>query len=260
MSAEITDIIIPSICFFIAFFLGFLLVETLIILMLNRLMFHYWGFTVNVLMKSQQLYGKKIRMLTLAAVIILIALLLKFTALLSILRIATLEIKILAAETLLAMTLIYLTTTRQLPKLEVEKAIHKYLYIYLSVIVFTLTIIAADKSYADYKDFINANVTATVGNVEKKLEQKKKDALLTEFRAQIYNGQCQEVNYIDEVRSAVGIKHFIFVATHPDLKRAATDFEDDPSAEKYFRGRACTNGIETFLLTEHGRWYWVINS
>lgn len=259
MNSELFDIIIPSVFFFIAFFLAYSLIEAMIILFLNRLLFHYWGFTVEKLEQSQQLYRKKVKTLTLFAILVLIGALLSFTRFIEILSAATLEIKVLALETLLAMILIYLTTTRKFTTLAVEKTIHKYLYIYLSIIVFTFTIIVADGSYERYKTFINANITAIVKGVERKLEKNYKNDLLAEFRQKIYKGECREIDYVQESEKA-SAKHFVYVSASDDLRRVKTSLEAMNDDEKYFRGRACTNGVETFLLTDHGQWYWVLDS
>lgn len=258
MSSEIRNIIVPSISYFIAFFIAFSLLETFIILFLNRLMFHWWGFTVEGLTQSKELHGKKIRLGVLITTVLLIIALLIFTDFWTILKTANLSVKVLTLETLLGMILIYLSTTNRLPKLEVEKSIHKYLYIYLSIIVLVLTTILAERNYERYQDFINANVNATVEGVDKKIKSQEKSALIENFRKQLYQGGCEEKNYLEE-QGGTGVKNFVYAGTSDDLARTATAFDDDPDPAKFFRGRVCTNGVETFLLTDHGRWYWVID-
>src|SRR3989338_10133533 len=98
MNSELFDIVIPSACFFIAFFLAYSLIETLIIVGLNRLLFHVWALTPEALASKQELYGKKVGLITLIAIVVLLAALLKFTRLVEILSAATLEIKVLALE------------------------------------------------------------------------------------------------------------------------------------------------------------------
>lgn len=259
MRSELFDIIIPSVCFFIAFFMAYSFAETMIIVILNRIIFRYWGLTPEKLIESRQLYGKKIKFLTFAAVVALLALLTHFTGFIKILLASTTEIKALAAETLLAMALIYITTTRPLTKCEAERSIHKYLYIYLSVIVFIFTIITADQSYGQYKDFINANVTTTIRGVEKRMEKNEKDTLIEKFRQQIYKGACDEIDYLKKP-GGIGVTNFVYISTNDDLIRAKTAYEEDTDFSKDLRGRECTNGVETFLLTDHGRWYWVIDA
>ena len=259
MTSELRDIIIPSIAFFVAFFLAYSLVEMLIILALNRLLFRAWGFTPEKLVQSRELYGKKIKIATFVVVVILLGLILKFTEFHTILAKATLEIKVLAAETLLAMILIYLTTTRPLTKLDVERSIHKTLYLYMSVIVFVLTIVAADRSYAAYKDFINANVTATIRGVERKVDDHEKSALINNFRKLVYQGKCPDINYSSQ-KGGSGVTQFVYLSTQDDLIQSKIPYEEDPDWTKDLRGRVCTNGVETFLLTDHGRWYWVVES
>lgn len=259
MNSELFDVIIPSIAFFIAFFVAYSLVEALIILLLNRLIFRTWGFTPEKLIKSQELYGQKIKIGTLISIVILLVLLIRFTGLIGVLQAATPEVKVLAVETFLAMILIYLTTTRPLTRFDVERSIHKYLYVYLSIIVFTFTMLTADRSYASYKDFINANVTATIRGVEQTLESREKDALVDEFRQQIYRGQCPETDFT-KTSQKNGITNFVYVTTSSDLIRADVSYDDDLDVNKDLRGRLCTDGAQTFLLTDHGRWYWVIES
>ncbi|MFH0820724.1 MAG: hypothetical protein V1908_03030 [Candidatus Peregrinibacteria bacterium] len=259
MNSELFDIIIPSLAFFIAFFLAYSMVEILIILLLNRMIFHTWDLTPEKWVQSKELYKAKIKIVTLLTIILLIGLLIYFTDFLTILFAATLEIQTLAAETLLAMILIYLTTTRKLTREGIERSIHKYLYIYMSVIVFTFTITLADSSYGHYKEFINANVTTTIRGVEKTIESREKTALVENFRKQIYQGQCTEINFLNQPQKTT-VTNFVYITTNDDLIRAETTYEEDPDVAKDLRGRLCTDGIQTFLLTDHGRWYWVIES
>ncbi len=259
MNSELFDVIIPSIAFFVAFFLAYSLVEALIILLLNRLMFRTWGFTPEKLIQSRELYGQKIKWGTLISIVLLLAVLIRFTGLLQVLQAATPEVKVLAVETFLAMILIYLTTTRPLTRLDVERSIHKYLYVYLSLIVFTFTMLTADRSYGAYKNFINANVTATIRGVNQTLESREKDALVDQFRQQIYQRQCPETDFSKTIQKSK-VTQFVYVTTNDDLVRAKTSYDEDADVTKDLRGRLCTDGSQTFLLTDHGRWYWVIES
>lgn len=256
MSSDFREILIPSIAFFVAFFLSFSLIEAVIILALNRLMFRYWGFTVNVLIRSKALYGSQIRVATLITITLLTGGLLFFTSFLQILASATMEIKVFAVEIFLAMILIYLTTTRKLTQLFIEKQIHLYLYLYVSVILYVFMVIQANQSYAQYKNFINANVVSVTGGVERILESDQKGRLLKTFRNQVAEGGCTEVDFVQGAETT-GVRHFVYVITDPDLARAQKALPEDEVDP--FVGRACTDGAETFLLTDYGKWYWVID-
>lgn len=257
MDSEITDIIVPSIFFFIAFFMAFTLIEMVVILILNRYIYKNWAFIIDVVIRAKVHYGNTIERLMRAFVIVFLALMISFTLVLDILKHASFGVKVLAVEMLLIMILIYLRTTRKIPKLSFMKAIHKYLYIYLSAIFYVLTIVVVNDHYPAYQKYINdAIVNPVSANSSEYIESRKRKKLLTEFRHQIYADECPRTDLRTDQNNGKN-KHFVYVTTHTDLKLIEKPI--NPKDQKAFlTGRLCSNSEETFLLTDYGQWYWVI--
>jgi hypothetical protein len=54
------------------------------------------------------------------------------------------------------------------------------------------------------------------------------------------------------------VVNLVYVTTHDDLRTDPLPINHyDP--KEYLSGRACSKGDTTFLITEHGQWYWVID-
>ncbi len=258
MSSELFEIIIPSIAFFIAFFLAFTLVEMMVVLLLNGFVFKHWGFVVDVVMRAKVRHGKLIRFVTLFLIAAFIALFLKYTAVLTILRNASLEEKLYAAQTLLVILLTYRLATRQLMKLTFLKQIHRYLFVYISIVVYVLMVLLVHTQYVDYKRLINATIVHPIGeNVKVVMENYQRKKILNEMRRQVHNNRCERVDYSLDLTKGL-TKHFIYITTDPDLARLKEVSSDAP--KNYTIGRACTYANETFLLTDYGQWFWVIDT
>jgi len=258
MTSELYDIIIPSIAFFVAFFMVFVLVELTIILFLNILIFKYWGFAINVVIRATVKHGKKIKGFTIAFVAIFIFALILFTSFMDILWHANFGAKILAAEMFFAMALIYITTTKKLPIFHFMKTIHKYLFVYMSAVVYIFVVVMVNQHYESYQNYINANITHPISKKANIfMENQKRKRLLKEFRQQIYAHNCPRTNMAQYLEGGA-VEGFVYVATHDDLK--IIDRLIDPTdLADYLIGRLCANEEAAFLLTDHGEWYWVID-
>ena len=136
--SELTEIIIPSIAFFISFLLVFYLMELLIILFLNGFVLKHWAFVVDVVMRVKVRHGKVVQRSTLAFIVIFLVLLFKFTGVFQVLRDASTEEQFYAVQIVLVIFLVYRTGMRYLAELNFLKLIHRYLYFYFSVIIFVL--------------------------------------------------------------------------------------------------------------------------
>ena len=108
MDSELFEIVIPSILFFVGFFLTFSLIELLIILLLNGWVFKHWGFVVDVVIRVKVRHGRLIQFATLASIVIFLGLLIKYTAVIKILMSASMEEKLYAAQILLLIFLVYM--------------------------------------------------------------------------------------------------------------------------------------------------------
>ena len=257
MDSELTEIIIPSIAFFVSFFLVFTLIELMIILFLNGFVLNHWGFVVDVVMRVKVRHGNLVRALTLTFITIFLILLFRYTAFLKVIHEASVEEKLYTAQIILVIFLTYIIATRQLFELTFLKQIHRYLYFYLSIIVFVLMVLLVHTQYENYQRLINAKIVAPIkSNIQIVLENSKRKHLLSEVRRMIHNNRCPHVDFTTEIVKGNPLS-FMYVTTDPDLRLASPSLTGD-AAKNYTIGRACTTENETFLLTDYGQWFWVI--
>ena len=256
--SELTEIIIPSIAFFVAFLLVFYLIELFIILLLNGFVFKHWSFVVDVVMRVKVRHGKTVQRFTLAFIVVILALLFKFTGVIKVLMDAPMEEKLYAAQIILVIFLVYLSTTRYLAELDFLKLIHKYLYIYFSMIVFVFMVLTVNSQYKNYQQLINAKIVVPITeNTKIVMESYHRKKLLNEVRRMIHNNRCPRTDFTKSlVRGEM--KHFVYMTTDPDLRISnVTSSCDEPINLKI--GRAGTYQNDTMLLTDHGQWFWVID-
>ncbi|MCK5601777.1 hypothetical protein KAR91_07915 [Candidatus Pacearchaeota archaeon] len=259
MNSELTEIIIPSIAFFVGFLLTFTLLELLIILMLNGFVLKHWSFVVDVVIKARVQHGKLIQRITLASVAVFLTLLFYYTNVLTIIRESSPEEQLYVAEILLVVLFTYIRSTRYVVELTFLKSIHKYLYIYLSSLIAVVMILVVHAQYENYQKLINATLIAPVEAQTKiVMENYKRKHLLNEFRRQIHNNTCEYVDYTFDLKEG-NTKHFLYVTTDPELSTSNVTHSGDDTTN-YTTGHACTKDGETFLLTEYGLWFWVIDT
>ena len=134
MDPNLANSIAPQVIFFLMFFIAFSLIELIIIFLLNRLEMNHWKFMIDFIIRAGVHHGKAIRRTALLLIVILTAVLLEYTTVLTVARNASAEIQIFAGTLLFAMIAIYWTTTRKLAKLAIEKKIHKYIYVVISLV------------------------------------------------------------------------------------------------------------------------------
>lgn len=258
MASELTEIAIPSIAFFIAFLLVFLLAEFFIVLFLNGFIYHHWTFIVDVVIRLKIRHGPMIRFIVFASILIFFGVLFFTTPVLPILKGASPEEKLYALEILLVILLVYRIATRHLLEVNFLKIIHRYLYFYFSTIVAVALVLTVHSQYDRYQKLINAKLAFPVTEkVKMVIENRHRKALLSEFRRQIHNGTCVRSNYVTNMTEGK-IIHFIYVTTDPDLSLVPFRQQSLLGSQNMTMGRSCANGKETFLLTDYGQWYWVI--
>lgn len=259
MNSELTEIIIPSIAFFLAFLLTFTLFELLIILILNGFVLKHWSFVVDVVIKARVQHGKLIQRITLVSVAIFLALLFYYTNVFAIVRDSSPEEQLYAAEILLVVIFTYIRSTRYVVELTFLKSIHKYLYVYLSSLIAVGMILVVHAQYQNYQKLVNATLVSPIEAQTKiVIENYKRKKLLNEFRRQIHNNKCEYVDYTLDLKAGK-TKHFVYVTTDPELSTSNVTYSGDDTTN-YTTGHACTHENETFLLTEHGLWFWVIDT
>ena len=133
-----------------------------------------------------------------------------------------------------------------------EKRIHSYIYFITSFVLYVVIVIASSQSYITYQSYINQKfVNPTVKNFVSKIDKNKETKLLERFRKDYMNGKCESVDYSE--KEEFGITHFVYIKTDIELTKIPII-----NQETIFKGAKCTNGESTFLLTENGKWFWVI--
>lgn len=257
MGSELSDIIIPSIAFFVAFFISFNLVEALMGLLLRYFIFSKATFFTDVLLRYKIYHGSWIKPVSLVFLLGFTIGFLKFTAFIDILWYASWGVKIFALEMILAIYFIYLLSTHRLPRLHFMKKIYQYLFAYLSIIVYILMVVLINQYYDVYQHYINAKIVYPIQHKGSLiLDNRERQKLLTEFRYQIYSNTCPAIDFT-EIKTDSGIQNFVYVTTNADLKTIQKPINrNNPKA--YLSGRLCSDGNKSFLLTDYGQWYWVI--
>jgi hypothetical protein len=246
--------LVPLFAFFTAFFIAFSLLELMIIWILNKLEKKYWVFVIDRLIRAKVHYGKAIGLAAAAGMALVIFIILLATPFFGIFSAATPIIKNFSLILLLVMIVIYFTTTRKMSRMALEKRVHGYIYFMVSLVMYAFIIIMADQSYNSYKSYMNTTFTEpVVSNVESALDKNEEERLHQQFRDYYLSGKCEDIDYTS--MKGGGLINFVFVAEDADLAQNAP--LPDGSA-LVLKGKKCTDGENTFLLTEQGRWYWVI--
>lgn len=169
---------------------------------------------------------------------------------------STLELKWFALAMAAMMVFIYFFMIRRSSALAMMRRLQQYVYVIVSIFLFTLIIMLADQSYGQYQQFMNASViNPALRQVKQTLDQQEKASLLSKFREQVKSGECQNVDY--RKNSQTDVVQFVFVAFEPALR--APDYTEGADISQEFSGKACTDGRNTFLLKRDGSWYWVIS-
>ncbi len=255
MDITIFNVVGPQVLFFLIFFLVFSILELILIFILNRFELAKWKFMIDVVIRSQVEHGRVIHYVMTGSIVLIAGMLVYVTPIVSILGTGTKEVKIFASVLIITMILIYATTTRKFAKLTIEKLIHKYIYIIVSLIFFVVIMLIVNESYGVYRAYINKTfINPTIQKVQVNLEESKKQNLLTQFRIMARKGECIDKDYSKE--QGDGVLNFVYVQTDPEFITSDKNIDvNDPNS--YLRGKQCTNGKDTFLLTPYGNWYWV---
>jgi hypothetical protein len=245
---------VPQVIFFISFFVVFTLVELLLVWILNRLQTQYWEFVIDRIIRAKVRYGARIKIFALLILLALSFVITLKTPIVKSLQEGGIELRALAGLMLLAMIVIYFRTTKKVTQLAIEKRVHEFLYVVISVALMVYMILLADHSYKNYKAFVGDQlVTPTINEVGVALEEGKKKELLETFTAMAKEGKCPVTDLSAENGS---LKHFVLVGLDPSLAEPDAPLAtEDPQG--FLKGRLCTNGKEYFMLSAQGAWYWV---
>jgi hypothetical protein len=247
--------LIPLITFFIGFFVAFSIIELFIIFALNRLSKKYWEFVIDELIRLKVHHGKLIQVMALIGIIAVLAFIWFLTPLSQVIGTATPILKTFSIILFVVMVVIYFMTTRKMTKMALEKRVHQYIYFVISIIIFAFVVIMMDQSYNSYQNYIQTQFVETAAqNIQATLDEQEEQRLIAQFKKDYLAGRCEEINYTEELTT--GLTHFVYIKTDLELASAQTvPVEEDMP---YLKGQKCTDGENTFLLNEEGKWYWVI--
>lgn len=246
--------IAPLATFFFAFVIAFAAVELLFIYILNRLEKRYWVFVVDVLMRARLHHKKVVGIIAIIGILITISLILFTTPFIEVLRASTPILKMFCLVLLVAMVLVYFFTTRKVTHLALEKQVHSYLYFVISIILFAFMTIMADQSYNSYQNYINTElVNPATYQIRAGVSELEENRVLTQFREDYLTGECEDIDY--SLMDDPGLVQFVYVTTDIELASKMTTPDDD----FMLKGQKCTDGENTMLLTEGGKWFWVVS-
>jgi hypothetical protein len=256
MNTELANSVIPSAVFFFAFFVAFSILELLIIFILNKLERQHWEFVIDTLIRAKVHHGRAIKIVALLGIFLVLALILLLTPFVDVVRAATQEFKTFIAILLTVMLVIYYTTTRKVTKMALEKRVHGYIYFLISCVVFTFVVIMADQSYNTYKNYMNSQlIEPAAQKISAEIDEQEAEKALSGFREDYLAGRCEAIDYKEEKPTA--FTHFVYARTDDDLAVEGAKMVDEKGLP-LLKGHRCINGENTVLLTEAGKWYWVI--
>ncbi|MBI5421734.1 hypothetical protein HZA44_01220, partial [Candidatus Peregrinibacteria bacterium] len=179
-----------------------------------------------------------------------------FSPLLEILVTTGREMRLFALLLALVMALFYSINIRKTATLEVEKAIYRFVFFIVSLFIYVAVLVVAVKSYDGYVRLVSdAFINPTAIRLGQALAQREKERLLGQFRGMNAQGLCVATDYTDS--KEVGLKNFVWVEDEPALAFGSAK-PDSENPKNFLKGKACTDEKNTFLLTEWGSWYWVI--
>lgn len=259
MSSELFEITIPSLGFFIAFFLGYLLLEMAVVAVLNRIIFSYWGL---VTVPDDYPTLKRNRRIETGVMLFISISTIGFTLwsrVVEALLISKIGTRLFALEAFLGMILIYSITTHQLVKDDFIKKVHKYLYFYLSAIVFVAVTLAVDQNFDRFQTYLRTQIIAPIQTQHAQLmEERLQEELLVAFRHKIFNHKCPPVDFSTPEKIG-NVNNLVYIATHSDLALDPTPFVPNNPME-FLKGWLCEDPRGNFLLTKYGQWYWITTS
>jgi hypothetical protein len=256
MDSAFIEITIPSLCFFVAFFLAYLLLEMIVVVILNRFVFNHWGLVTETPDAPKPKKSYEVEVGTSLFIAVSIIFLVLKSRIVDLLLISNIGIRLFALEAFLGMVLIYSITTHQLVKNDFIKKIHKYLYFYLSTIVFVAVVIQVNQAYGILQDYLQTNIIHPyVTNRSLTLENKLTDELLTSFRHKVANHACPWVD-LSTPDQLSKVQNMAYITTQADLDVAPKPI-NRKNPRDFLTGWLCTDPRASFLLTEHGEWYWM---
>jgi hypothetical protein len=257
MDSILKNEILPTLLFFVMFSIAFSFLELLLIFILNGLGRKYWTFVVDFVIRSHVHHGAWIRRGLIVLLGFALAAVIVYTPLVDILVGSSREMRLFALALALVMALIYSISIRKTARTQIERTIYRVIFFLVSLVLYIGILAIAQTSYTRYFQFVDTQlINPAAQTVGQSLEDQQKQTLLEQFRAMNQKGLCKPIDYSQS--KEVGLKNFVLVTTDPGLAFGSA-FPDTSDPKAFLKGRQCTDGKNTFLLTEWGSWYWVID-
>ena len=212
---------------------------------------------IDVVIRSKVHHGKLIKWTVFLALTAFILGVIFYTPLINILISASKELQLFALILALVMALMYSINIRRSSHLNIEKKIYRVIFFVISIFLYIFILVLTNESYESYAKYVQSQlITPAVKTVELAKEDREESKLLKKFRQQYLNSDCQDADYTEIEGNQVIVKSFILVASEPKLAFSSEPINlEDPKAN--LKGKKCTDGKNTFLLTEQGNWYWI---
>lgn len=212
---------------------------------------------IDVVIRSKVYHGKLIKWAVFLALATFVLGVIFYTPLINILISASKELQLFALVLALVMVLMYSINIRKSSHLNIEKKIYRVIFFVISIFLYIFILALTNESYESYAKYVqNQLITPAVKTVELAKEDREEGRLLKKFRQQYLNGGCQDADYTEIEGDQVIVKSFVLVASEPKLAFSSEPIDlEEP--KNNLKGKKCTDGENTFLLTGQGNWYWI---
>lgn len=248
--------LLPTLLFLLFFALVFSIIEMILVVILNHLEKHYWKEMIDVVIRAGVKHKWLFRILAIFIFMGTLAGILIMTPLLKIMN-SEEATRLLAVGLPLVMMLILYINVERVVRLHVEKVLYGFIFLIISLVTYGTMLNLADESYNQYISKVNQElIQPGAYELRLNLEARETAALLKQFKADYLAGKCKTVNYTDEEKENI-LTQLVYIENDPELAYGRQISLDEIEAGIDLNGTECSEGENTFLLTETGNWYWV---
>ena len=257
MTRELLTAVVPIVIYFVFLFAIFSFMEVLILFYLSHAESHYGERVARVVAALQANYGKAKLLFNAAGLALLLTGLYFASPILKGDVTHTPELTIFSGLMLVGVSLTYHLLTHAKVRLQIARVADRIAYWVLSILVYAFMIILVHQRFPQYKQFINDQiVTPAYAAVTLRLQEAREHELLTHFRQMLRQNLCPYKDFRDQKNAQDIIHQFVYVTTEAGLASSSGPLDpSDPG--NIIRGKTCTDGNDTFVLTSAGNWYWV---
>lgn len=248
--------ILPALIFFILFALFFSLLELILIFILNHLSKTFWEWVIDVVIRADVHHGKIINFIVFLGLGLLTLGLVFWTPFFIVLKESSGDFKIFALLLPLLMALIYLINLRQTTRMRIAKKIYSMIFFVVSLVLYVLIILTAHSMYGQFNAYAQKTwIQPVLWHSERISDKLYVERLLKQARQIYLEGKCLDADYTTE-KKAYLMKNLFLVSHEPGLAFGDKKTDVGSPAES-LKGKSCSDGKNTFLLTPAGDWYWV---